>query len=358
MFLVEHACVSNSKGDLMEGFTRCVKIRRLLLISLLSLQWLVPASATTSCTVVDLMPSFWQALVGKDSAAQMRTAVIDPHPELYNDNYVRLPTAAKWVEKLAHEKKYDEGHRPEITATEHYLAANVPGFMREFGQAFPDYRCDFTFYIAPSFGNMDGSAATVNGQHRIIFAPDVVPRYHKLKELKVLIDHETFHIYHHQATGVFGANEEAIPTIESALWSEGLATFVSWRMNPAYSLDVALLQPGIPEGARAHIPAIATELLAHLEERDQPTFARYFEAGKAPDGYPPRTGYYVGVLIAQNLSKRYTLLQLAHLKGPVLHGAIVSELRQLRGSTGTATTARQSTGAGLPVAPPSLSSWQ
>ena len=56
---------------------------------------------------------------------------------------------------------------------------------------------------------MDGSAATVNGQHRIIFAPDVIPRYHKLKELKVLIDHETFHIYHHQSTGVFGADEEA-----------------------------------------------------------------------------------------------------------------------------------------------------
>jgi hypothetical protein len=187
---------------------------------------------------------------------------------------------------------------------------------------------------------MDGSATLVNGQHRIIFAPDVIPRLHKLDDLKVLIDHETFHIYHHQASGVFGAEEQAIPTIEAALWGEGLATLVSWRMNPAVSLDVALLQPGIPEGARPHMPAIATELLAHLEERDESTYARYFEGSKPPEGYPPRSGYYVGVLIAQKLSERYTLGQLAHLKGSVLHDAIESELQQLRGSGGAATVVR------------------
>jgi len=307
-------------------------LRTLVLVSLLSLQWLVPASAATDCTVVDLMPAYWHALVGKDPAAQMRTAVIDPHPDLYNDNYVRMPTAAKWEDKLAREKTYADAHRPEITAAEQYLAANVPRYMQEFRKTFPDYRCDFTFYIAPSFGNMDGSAATVNGQHRILFAPDVIPRLHQLNELKVLIDHETFHVYHHQATGVFGVDEQAIPTIEVGLWSEGLATFVSWRMNPAVSLDIALLQPGIPEGARPRMPAIATELLAHLEERDESTYARYFEGNKQPEGYPPRAGYYVGVLIAQNLSKRYSLRQLARLKGAELHDAIVSELQQLRGS--------------------------
>jgi hypothetical protein len=291
---------------------------------------LVPRIAAADCTVLDLMPAFWQALAGKDPAAQMRTAVIDPHPDLYNDNFVHLPTAAMWEEELAREKTYVEAHRPEVTAAEQYLAANVPRYMQQFRQTFPDYRCDFTFYIAPSFGHMDGSATAVKGQHRIIFAPDVIPRLHGLTELKVLIDHETFHIYHHQASGVFGVDEEAIPTIEAALWSEGLATLVSWRMNPAVSLDVALLQPGIPEGARAHLPAIAAELLAHLDERDASTYARYFEGSHPPEGYPPRAGYYVGVLIAQNLSKRYTLRQLAHLKGSLLHDAIVSELQQLR----------------------------
>jgi hypothetical protein len=328
------ACVTNGKREVKGAFARRMTGRTRLLISVLALQWLIPASGAANCSIVDLMPAFWQALAANDPAVEMRAAVIDPHPDLYNDNYVRLPTAAKWEGKLTRERTYDEAHRQEISAAEQYLAANVPRYMRDFRRTFPDYRCDFTFYIAPSFGNMDGSAATVNSQHRIIFAPDVIPRYHKLDELKVLIDHETFHIYHHQATGVFGATEEAMPTIEAALWSEGLATYVSWRMNPGVKLDTALLQPGIPDGARPHLSAIAAELGEHLEEKNALTYARYFEGGEQPEGYPPRAGYYVGLLIAQDLSKRYTLRQLARLKGRVLHEAIMTELQQLSGLAG------------------------
>ncbi len=274
MITRREGCASNDVGELMGRLTRRMISRTLLFVSLLSSQWFFPATATTGCTVVDLMPAFWQALSANDPVSQMRTAVIDPHPDLYNDNYVRLPTAAEWESKLTREKIYVEAHQQEVAAAEQYLAANVPGYMQEFRRTFPDYRCDFTFYIAPSFGRMDGSAATVNGQHRIIFAPDVIPRYHKLDELKVLIDHETFHVYHHQVTGVFGVGETAVPTIEAALWSEGLATFVSWRMNPAVNLDTALLQPGIPEGARPHLAAIAAELRDHLAEKNESTYAR------------------------------------------------------------------------------------
>jgi hypothetical protein len=333
--------VSNGKGELKGALARRMISRMLLLVSVLSLQWLVPAPAATSCTVVDLMPPFWQALAANDPAKEMRTAVIDPHPDLYNDNYVRLPAAAKWEDKLTRERTYDEAHRQEITAAEHYLAANVPVYMREFRRTFPGFRCDFTFYIAPSFGNMDGAAGTVSGQHRIIFAPDVIPRYHKLDELKILINHETFHIYHHQVTGVFGASEEAMPTIEEAVWSEGLATFVSWRMNPGFGLDTALLQPGIPEGTRPHLSLIAAELLEHLDEKNESTYARYFEGGEQPEGYPPRAGYYVGVLIAQDLSKRYSLRQLAELKGHTLHEAIMAELKQIGGLAGAATVVQK-----------------
>jgi len=277
------------------------------------------------------MPAFWQALEASDVGAQLRTKVIDRHPDLYNPNYVSLPTGAQWDSKLAREKSYDQEHREQIVAAERYLAANVPGYMAGFKRTFPDYRCDYTFYIAPSFGYADGSAATSNGQHRIIFAPDVIPRYHALSELKVLIDHETFHIYHHQVTDVFGASDEAVPTIEVALWGEGLATFVSWRMNPDVTLDTALLQPGIPAEAQPHLARIAADLREHLGEKNEAVFAHYFVAGRQPDGYPPRAGYYLGVRVAEALSKRHSLQQLARLKGSALHTAIVAELRKLGG---------------------------
>jgi hypothetical protein len=284
------------------------------------------AEAGMTCRVVDLMPRYWRAIEKGDAVARIRATLIEPYPDLYNENYVSLPSGAKWDATIVREQTYAETHRQRIIAADRYLSRNAQPTMVQFARTFPDFKCDFTFYIAPSFGQMDGSAAFVNGQHRIIFAPDVIPRYHDLSDLKVLIDHETFHIYHHQATNEFGASAEAVPTVLEALWSEGLATYVSWRMNPTISLDTALLQPGIPEAAKPRLADIAKDLLAHLDEKSQPTYLHYFVANKQPAGYPPRAGYYLGTLIAQDLSARYTLMQLAHLAGPDLHALLVSEL--------------------------------
>jgi hypothetical protein len=287
------------------------------------------AQAGASCKVVDLMPAFWLSFADGDAAARLRMKVIDPHPELYNENYISLPSGAKWQTSIASERAYVDTHRQEVNAAERYLSLQVQPIMAEFQRTFPDYKCDFTFYIAPSFGQMDGSAGLVNGHPLIIFAPDVIPRYHKLSDLKVLIDHETFHIYHRQSTGTYGASAEAVPTTLNALWTEGLATFISWRMNPRVSLDIALLQPGIPEGANPHLADIAKDLLAHLDSKDERTYRRYFVGGGQPPGYPPRAGYYVGTLVAQDLSARHTLLQLAHLNGAELHALIVTALEKL-----------------------------
>jgi hypothetical protein len=116
------------------------------------------AQARASCKVVDLMPAFWRSLAAGDAAAQLRTQVIDPHPELYDDNYVSLPSGAKWDASIARERTYVEAHKQEVNAAERYLTLRVPALMAEFRRTFPDYKCDFTFFIAPSFGRMDGSA--------------------------------------------------------------------------------------------------------------------------------------------------------------------------------------------------------
>ena len=73
---------------------------------------------------------------------------------------------------------------------------------------------------------------------------------------------------------------------------------------------------------------IAKGLLAHLDDKDEPTFLRYFVAGKQSEGYPPRAGYFMGALIAQDLSARYTLRQLAHLDGPELHASVTEALEK------------------------------
>jgi hypothetical protein len=287
------------------------------------------AVQSAACNIVDLMPVYWRSIDTSDAAPRLRASLVDAYPDLYNDDYVKLPPGALWTARVTSEQAYARAHRAGIAAADRYLAAHARPFMRQFRATFADFKCDFKFYIAPSFGQMDGSAAFVNGENRIIFAPDVISRYHDLHDLKVLIDHETFHVYHHQVTGEFGAFSEAVPTILEALWSEGLATFASWRMNPGVSLDAALLQPGIPQAAKPHLDAIARDLLEHLDENDEATFLRYFVGGKQPPGYPPRAGYYVGTLLAERLSAQFTLQQLAHLNGTNLRTAVRSTLERL-----------------------------
>jgi len=100
-------------------------VRRRLFILALCLDAIAPVHAGAGCAVVDLMPAFWQSLQGTDPATQMRTAVIDPHPDLYNDNYVSLSSGAEWQKELEGEKTYVEGHRAEVNAVEHYLVGHV-----------------------------------------------------------------------------------------------------------------------------------------------------------------------------------------------------------------------------------------
>jgi len=285
--------------------------------------------STANCTVVNLMPTFWASLEGPAAPSQLRGTLIDTHPELYNTRVVDLSQGVDWQQTVAREQNYVTEHRDQVIGVTAYLSEHVSQYMRDFQRIFPSFRCDFTVYIAPSFDHMDGTAMLVDGEYRLLLAPDVIPRYHELGQLKVLVDHETFHVYHHQVTGVYGASEETLPTILDALWSEGLAVLVSSRMNPAVSLDGVLFQPDIPAGTKSHLRTIAADLLKHLDEKDKRTFAYYFRKNKQPKGYPSRSGYYVGMLIAKRLTAHYTLQQLAQLKGPVLKDAIVSELSRL-----------------------------
>lgn len=163
-------------------------------LCLLCLAGAAAGDAAARCQVVDLMPEFWRALESDDAGASIQATLIRSYPDVYNDELVKLPTDARWAEEVQRERTYAQAHRKELNATEDYLSARVEPIMAQFQQAFPDYRCDYPFYIAPTFGRMDGGAALIHGHHLIVFAPDVIPRYHQLSDLKVLIDHETFHI--------------------------------------------------------------------------------------------------------------------------------------------------------------------
>ena len=79
-----------------------------------------------------------------------------------------------------------------------------------------------------------------------------------------------------------------------------------------------IFPPDLAERAAPQIERLARV----LRDNDAPNpslYAEYFEAGSAKNGTPPRAGYYVGYRIASLAARKYSLYQLAHLRGTALH---------------------------------------
>ena len=205
-----------------------------------------------------------------------------------------------------------------------------------FRHAFPDFRCNFPIYVTETFGAMDGAGRVVAGRPALVLGVDTIANFETSKSLPVFLSHELFHRYNFQAAG-FSDDLSERDLIWRSLWAEGLATYVSARLNPSSPLRDALIFPRDLEArARPFVPQMAAVLLAAADRVDGATFTKFFEV-QSPEaqrlGWPPRSGYYVGYLIAQDLGRQRTLLELAHMKGPLLRAEIRSALERLSHSS-------------------------
>lgn len=89
---------------------------------------------------------------------------------------------------------------------------------------------------------------------------------------------------------------------------EGLATYISHRLNPSDPFAELLLD--IPHNliadTEAQMISIAQSLLHDLYSTDPAVYARYFVL-RQTHNFPQRCGYYIGFLLAKKLSESYPL---------------------------------------------------
>jgi hypothetical protein len=212
------------------------------------------------------------------------------------------------------------------------LLQALPLAIERFGAAFPDFRCDFPIHVAPTFGTMDGAGRIVDGRPALILGPDTIARVESDEQLPVFLSHEIFHRHHERVAG-FGDDLAERDLIWRTLWSEGLATYVSARLNPQRPLaDAWLLPRDLQERTDPLVPTLAAELLPALDRVDAPLFGLFFKGGDARAkalARPYRTGYYVGYLVARRLGERHALPELARLQGPALRSEIGAALAEM-----------------------------
>lgn len=305
-----------------------------------------PAAAQPTCAVVDSFGSFMElsartAALSPEQQAQAFRDYLARYRDLYTPEAIPIPSGAA-LDARALKAMARAREHPEWRAFDAAFVRSLQGAAARFAGEFPDFRCDFPVYATETLGIMDGAGRLVAGRPSLVFGVDTIAQFWTPEALPVFLSHELFHRYHFQVAG-FSDDLAERDLIWRSLWAEGLATYVSARLNPSNPLSDALIVPKDLEArAKPFVPQMAAELLAAADKVDAGTFAKFFEGGDAEAkrlGWPSRSGYYIGYLVAEDLGRRRSLDELAHMKGPELRAEIGEALARLSKARVTPPTA-------------------
>ncbi len=292
--------------------------------------------STQVLTVVNTIPdflAFWTAAESKDEPTQVRMfrqMVMQGHPELFTENVVELGqkqgTEAE-DRRIASYLAQVRPFIPVIRVLSTRLQSDLKSYMQEFTAVFPDYRPSTPVYFTVSLGSFDGGTRDVNGHTALLFGVDVIAgEYGADAKLSVLFDHELFHQYH-GSLGLSQADDDG--QLWDRLWEEGLATYVSWRMNPSANESDVLLNKTLAARARPLLPFLAAAMLHNLRSTDPKQYAKYFLGNASEKDTPARSGYFLGFLVASRIGQSSTPLALAQLSGAELRKQIELALKDL-----------------------------
>lgn len=287
--------------------------------------------ATETPSPIDLMPAFWRAYDRTRGANERVHSLIEafflPHAEIYDGAGLKLTPErlAKWLagfdpiaEQVRSLSKDFGGH----------YARHVQHFEREF----PDFRRDRApIYLMPSLFGFDGHLQPWQGKLPLFIGIDGIVRYHGAgANLSVFLDHESFHLYQAQVQPGISMAEE--PPVYGSLWTEGVATYVSERLNPESSLVQVLLDDHrLAQVNEATVQDLASKLLAALDSTAPEEGVRFFSAGhKGPE--PARGGYLIGLLVARRIGSTLPLTELPRIPPAKVRQLIEQQLVELAGT--------------------------
>jgi hypothetical protein len=190
---------------------------------------------------------------------------------------------------------------------------------RQFDELFASARQSFEAVFGPvssrqpvflldSMGELDGGTRPLNGGSTLLFGADVIAEVHSGTDMKAFFYHELLHLYRE-------SRDIDCAAIWCSLWEEGLATYVSSRLDPSANDDELILN--LPEPIRPAVEAnrerAVCEVVRRLESTADRDFSALFQGDDSLPGFPSRMGYYIGYLVAADAGTRYDLRRLADM---------------------------------------------
>ncbi len=279
--------------------------------------------------VTDLLPTFWPIYdSSRDDPVESRAQALiagyfRPHLTIHQGAGIGRIDLARWL--AIFDPIADEVRRLS-TAFPRIWQAQVERFQRHL----PDAANDAPVTIMLSFLNFDARVRLWRDRLALFVGLDgVVHIQGRGADLAVLLDHESFHLYHHQV------NPSLIlpggDTIWLGIWKEGLAVYACGVLDSGRSrLQILLGDRDLAAIAPEFLRKIARELPPILAATDGQSRTRYLSYGYRGD-IPARSGYALGLAIAERVARGRGLGTLARIPAPEIETLVRAELAAIAG---------------------------
>jgi len=249
-----------------------------------------------------------QTLADAQRVAAFRKDFVPLFPLFYGtDRFANAPLN-RYERRVARELASFPSIRAGYTRTAMAFQDMLRPALSAFRSALPDLKSIPPIYLLHSLGEMDGGTRTLDGKLYLIFGADVMASVHDFADEQPFLHHELFHVYHQQ---YFAECQQ----VWCSLWVEGLAVFAAKQLNPQASDSQLLLTQ--PEAIRPqvdmHFRESVCAVAARLDSTQAQDLDALFSFHRLNERVPPRAGYYIGMLVARQAAKRYSLAELAHL---------------------------------------------
>jgi hypothetical protein len=307
-----------------------------LLIGSFCVAQAAPSPAPVTFAVHDFTPDFWrfweaaQNQPVEQQAKLWQQLYVSRHQAVFDD--LAKPCKNQW--DSAWSRKHYFPDLPGLVPGIRTLVADLPRQLEQansrFLKTFPDMQWSGDIYVMASGYCFTGRSQTIQGRGALLFGVDGIAGFGQ-KDLIPGMQHELFHRYHHD---FFDFEASSAYPLWTALWAEGMATYVSELLNPAASeIDLAQVPLGMVRQVNDRRRELAADFLQRFESTAEKDATLYFNDINSKDALvPARGGYQLGVLVIRELSKEHSIQTMAHWSQAEVKPKVQAALKRISAS--------------------------
>ncbi len=274
------------------------------------------AAPAADFTIHNFMPDFWQFWETAENQPVERQAelwqslYVSKHQAVFDD--LAGPCKDQWDPAWARTRYFPNVPKivPAMRDATDGLSNKLTATQTRFLALFPDMHWAGDIYVMASGYCFNGRAQDIQGRGAILFGMDAVVALNQ-KDISPGMAHELFHRYHFQ---FFDFKASSNYPLWTTLWAEGLAQYVTEQMNPTASeVDLSHVPAGMVQKVDAKRQDLAADFLKKFDSTQEMDAKVWFNDMRSQDPVvPPRGGYQLGVLVARELARRYSVQTMAH----------------------------------------------